>query len=74
MQTPEQTKAFYETEFNVKLTGSMLISLQWYCNHYKDFHRKFWDTSHPEYCQEFVDEFAVMMDTLKEPNKNFVVD
>ncbi len=30
LATPEQQKAFYETEFNVKLTGSMLIELIWH--------------------------------------------
>jgi len=74
MYSHAKTKAFYETEFNVKLTGSMLINLQWYCNHYKDYHRKFWDTNNPEYEQDYVDEHETMMTRLAEPNKNFTID
>ena len=74
MQTPEQTKAFYETEFNVKLTGSMLIELLWHTQQFRENHPRYWNYKDSDYCQAYCDEFSDMRARLKEPQQKITVD
>ena len=74
LATPKQQKAFYETEFNVKLTGSMLIELLWHSQQFKENHPRYWDYKDADYCQAYCDEFMDMRARLREPHQNFTID
>ena len=52
------TKPSLLTDFNLTLSGSELVGIEWYRQAWKEKHLHFWNPNHPEYCQEFVDDIT----------------
>ena len=74
MYLQQETKSFSETEFNVKLSGQMILDLLWYSEQFKQNNSEYWDYKNPDHCQDFCDEFDNLISTLRKPHKDFCID
>ena len=68
------TTPYLLTDFNLTLSGSELVGIEWYRQAWKEKHLHFWNPNHPEYCQEFVDEWELLDEKFTATRKTYEVN